>query len=191
MKRIDTRKTANGMERDMFDTMTMTKTLGAFCGALLVFLLGGWAATSIYSSGAGGGHGEQQQAYTIPVEDAEAGPATPVDTGPPFAELYAAADPAAGEAVFRNCRSCHALEQGKNGTGPSLYGVVGRPIDSIADYSYSGALLQIGTEWTPENIDHFLTNPKVAAPGTKMTYNGLAKPEDRANLIAYLATNPG
>ena len=165
----------------MFDTMTMTKTLGAFCGALLVFLLGAWAADTIYSGG--GGHGEAEQAYTIPVESAASGPA--------FAELYAAADPAVGEAVFRSCRSCHALQQGKNGTGPSLYGVVGRPIDSIPDFNYSGALLQVGTEWTPENLNTFLTNPKAAAPGTKMTFAGLSKPEDRANLIAYLATNPG
>ena len=93
--------------------------------------------------------------------------------------------------MFRSCRSCHALQQGKNGTGPSLYGVVGRPIDSIPDFNYSGALLQVGTEWTPENLNTFLTNPKAAAPGTKMTFAGLSKPEDRANLIAYLATNPG
>ncbi len=174
----------------MFDTMTMTKTLGAFCGALLVFLLGSWAANTVYGGGEGS-HGEHEQAYTIPVEDAGGAPAEPVDAGPPFEELFAAADPAAGEAVFRNCRSCHALEEGKNGTGPTLYNVVGRPIDAVPDYNYSGALLQVGEVWTPENINHFITNPKVAAPGTKMTYAGLADATDRANLIAYLATNPG
>ena len=67
-KRIHSRKTANELERDMFDTMTMTKAVGGFCGTFLVFLLGGWAAEEIYHSG-GGGHGDHhEQAYVIPVE---------------------------------------------------------------------------------------------------------------------------
>jgi cytochrome c len=177
------------MERDMFDTMTMTKTLGAFCGALLVFMLGGWAAQVIYVGGEGG-HGEHEQAYTIPVEDA-GGEAAPVEEGPPFEELFAAADPAAGEGKFRACQSCHSLAEGENKTGPSLHGVVGRPIDAVEGFAYSGALLQVGEVWTPEALNHFLTDTKAAAPGTKMTYAGMSSATDRANLIAYLATNPG
>lgn len=183
-KRIHTPETANKMERDMFDTMTMTKIVGGFCGAFLVFLLGNWAAESVYGGGEGG-HGEHAQAYVVPVEDAGAA-AEPVAEGPSFEEAYAQADAAAGEGVFRNCRSCHSIEQGKNGTGPSLYGVVGRPVDSIADYSYSGALEQVVDVWSPDHLNSFLTDPKGFAPGTKMTFAGLNKIEDRVNLIAYL-----
>ncbi|MGY9046575.1 hypothetical protein P775_10765 [Puniceibacterium antarcticum] len=167
----------------MLDTMTFTKVLGGFCGALLIFLLGNWAAESLYH--VGGGHGEEAQAYVIEVADA--GAATTEDEPVDFETLMASADAAAGEKVFGKCRACHKLEQGANATGPYLYGVVGRPIDTAEGYgSYSGALLQVGETWTPENLFHFLESPRTAAPGTAMSFAGLPDPEDRVNLIAYL-----
>ena len=104
----------------------------------------------------------------------------------PFAEVYASADAAAGEKLFRQCKACHSTEAGKNGTGPSLYGIVGRSADSEAGYGYSGALASVVAEWTPEALNDFITDPKGYAPGTKMTYKGLKDAEDRANLIAWL-----
>ena len=95
------------------------------------------------------------------------------------------------KAVLRNCRSCHALEDGKHGTGPSLYGVVGRAVDSEAGYTYSGALEAVADVWTPENLNGFLEDPKGYAPGTTMGFKGMSKVEDRANLIAYLDTIGG
>jgi len=174
----------------MFDTMTITKTIAGVCTALLIFLFGKWAAESLYG-GAAEGHGaEHAQAYVIPVENAEgeAHGEEAAEEGPDFATLYASADAAAGEGLWRNCRACHSLEAGKNGTGPSLHGVVGRTVDTADGYSYSGALEAVFDVWSPEHLDTFLTNPKGAAPGTKMTFKGIAKAEDRANLIAYLAT---
>jgi cytochrome c len=184
VKRVDNLKTANGMERDMFDTMTTTKIIGGFCGTFLVFLLGSWAADTIY--GAEGGHAEgDAQGYMVEVADASAAPA---EAAPEvdFAVVMASADAAAGESVFRNCRSCHSIEDGKNGTGPSLYGVVGRQVDTEAGYSYSGALEAVADIWTPEHLNGFLADPKGYAPGTKMGFKGLKKIEDRANIIAYL-----
>ena len=171
----------------MFDTMTITKIVGAFCGTLLVFLLGLWAAESIYHIG--GGHGEHEQAYIIETgdgEDAEEDVVEEVD----FAAVFAEADPAAGERLFRQCSACHRLEEGANATGPYLHGVVGRQIAAVDDYGYSGTLTELGDEmaWTPENLSGFLEDPNEWAPGTKMTYNGLDDLEDRVNLIAYLAT---
>ncbi len=171
----------------MFDTMFWTKVTGGFCGAFLVYLLGGWAAELIYSPG----HGEHEQAYVIEVASADAAPAEAEAEGPPFADLYAAADPVAGEAAFRACSSCHKVEEGQNATGPSLHGVVGRPVDSVADFDYSGALELVADVWTPEHINSLITNPKVFAPGTKMTYPGMRSAQDRANVIAYLATLGG
>ncbi|MEO0991306.1 MAG: cytochrome c family protein, partial [Pseudomonadota bacterium] len=84
------------------------------------------------------------------------------------------------------CSACHKLEDGANGTGPTLYGVVGREADSVAGFGYSGALEQVVDVWSPEHLNGFLESPKSYAPGTSMGFNGLPKIEDRANLIAYL-----
>ncbi len=176
----------------MFDTMTMTKAVGAICGSFLVFLLAGWAAESLYTVGghAEGGHGEEvAQAYVIEVADAEA-PAEGAEAGPDFATLLASADAAAGEAVFRKCGSCHKLD-GTDGVGPHLNGVVGRAKGAAEGFAYSEALLALTAEsWTPENLNGFLEDPKGYMPGTKMAFAGLPKAEERANVVAYLASVP-
>lgn len=169
----------------MFDTMTGVKIVGAFCGALLVFLLGGWAAETIYH--VGGGHGEGEQAYLIPVEDGDAAEESDEGEEAPFEEVFAAADAGAGERVFRQCSSCHRLD-GSNATGPHLDGVIGRQIASVPDYSYSDALASKEGDWSLDAMNAFIAAPSEWAPGTKMTYKGLGSIEDRANLIAYLET---
>ncbi len=168
----------------MFDTMTSTKVVGAGCGALLVFLLGGWAGETLYS--VGGGHGgEEQQAYVI---DTGAAPEAEAEAAVPFAELLAAADPAAGQKVFAKCSACHKLD-GVDVTGPHLNGVVDRPVASVAGFAYSdGMMSHADKAWNGEELNAFLQNPKGYVPGTKMTFAGLPKDTDRANLVAYLAT---
>lgn len=170
----------------MFDTMTMTKTIGALCGSLLVFLLVGWAADGLYSTS--GGHGEgAEQSYVI---DTGAGEATETEAEEPvdLAAVLAAGDAAAGEKVFAKCKACHKVD-GSDGTGPHLNGVVNRAKASSAGFGYSDALAAMsGDTWTPENLYAFLENPKGYAPGNKMSFAGLPKSEDRANLIAWLAT---
>ena len=106
----------------------------------------------------------------------------------PLATLLAAADPARGEQVFKKCTSCHTInEGGANGIGPNLHGVVGEAIGKgVAGYAFSSALADHGGEWTFDNLNEWLASPKKFAPGTKMTFAGLSKPEDRANLIVYL-----
>ena len=169
----------------MFDTMTLTKIVGGFCGALLVFLLAGWAGEMLYHDG-GEGHGEETaQAYIIEVEEADDGGAE--EEGPAFEELYASADADAGAKVFGKCKACHKID-GSNATGPHLDGVVDRAVDAVDGYSYSGALEEHFDVWTPANLNVFIEDPKGAAPGTKMTFAGIKKAQDRADLIAYLAT---
>ncbi|CUH52405.1 cytochrome c family protein [Shimia sp. R11_0] len=175
----------------MFDTMTITKVVGALCGTLLVFMLGGWAAEALYHTGPSGhGHGEAKQAYVIEVEGGDEA-AAEVDEGPTLEELLASADVDKGAKVFGKCKACHKLDDGANGTGPHLYAVVNRQVDSVAGFNYSGALEAVADTWSPENLDGFLTNPKKFAPGTKMSFSGLKKATDRANLIAYLETIGG
>ncbi len=173
----------------MFDTMTMTKILGAFCGALLIFLLLGWASDGLYATGSGG-HGDDEhatQGYLIEVAGAESSEEA-VDEGPDLATLLAAADVDKGAKVFGKCKACHKIEAGGTSTGPTLFAIVDRDIASIDGYGYSGALTALEGDWTAEALDGFLTSPKSYASGTKMTFAGLKKAKDRANLIAYLQT---
>ncbi|MBT0667658.1 cytochrome c family protein [Novosphingobium profundi] len=108
----------------------------------------------------------------------------------PFATLLASADPAKGEAVFAKCKSCHTIDAGgPNGIGPNLHGVVGEGIGvGAGGFAFSDALKGVGGQWTFDKLNEWLTSPKAFAPGTKMTFAGLPKPEDRANLIAWLNT---
>jgi len=160
--------------------MTLTKVAAGVLGAWLVLLLGKWGAEELYHASL---HGEPS--YEIAV----AGDA-PVDAEPevPFEELLAAASPDDGAKVFRKCTACHKAEAGANATGPYLHGVVNRPTDSAEGFAYSGALAQVAEAWTPENLNEFLEKPSGYAPGTTMGFAGLAKPEDRADVIAYLQT---
>ncbi len=169
------------------DTMTTTKIVGGVCGSLLIFLLVKWGAETIYTSS---DHGETEAAYVIEVEgdDTEmASSEVEEAAGPTFDELYAAADLAAGEKVFKKCKSCHKLEDGANATGPFLYAILDRDIGGVDGYGYSDALSSIEGNWTPAQLDAFLKRPKDFAPGTKMSFAGLKREDDRANVIAYLA----
>lgn len=106
----------------------------------------------------------------------------------PIATRLATADMAKGQAAFAKCASCHTIAQGgANGIGPNLHGVVGEAIGKgVGGFAFSDALKGVGGSWDFEKLDTWLKNPKAFAPGTKMTFAGLPKPEDRANLIAYL-----
>ncbi|WP_292293721.1 cytochrome c family protein [Marivita sp.] len=168
----------------MLDTMTFTKIVGSFCGALLVFLLGKWAAETLYH--VGGAHGEEVAVYVIDTGEEEE--TAEVEEEVDFETLLASADASAGERQWGKCRACHNLEQGANAVGPHLYGVVGRDVGAVEGFNYSGALSEAADVWTPENLFAFIENPRGYAPGTTMGYAGLGNPEDRANLIAYLDT---
>ena len=103
-------------------------------------------------------------------------------------------DAALGEKVFGKCKACHAVGEGaKNKVGPELNGIVGRPAGSLADFQYSDNLLELakgGMVWDDATLTSYLANPKDVIPKGKMSFAGLKKPEDIANVIAYLQTFP-
>ena len=106
--------------------------------------------------------------------------------------LAQSADVEAGKKVFNKCRACHAIGPGAtNKVGPELNGVVAEPFATAEGYSFSPALRQVAEAnpaWTPELLTQWLTDPKKLVPGTKMAFPGLKKPEDIANVLAYLGS---
>ena len=104
--------------------------------------------------------------------------------------LLAAADAAKGQSVAKACMACHDFAKGgPNRAGPNLWGVVGRKHGSAAGFAYSEAMAAKSAEdWTYEALNAFLKAPKEAVAGTKMTYGGMKKDKDRADLLAYLAS---
>jgi cytochrome c len=115
-------------------------------------------------------------------------------TGNKAAAPEATATPAdsvavSGEDVFKRCAVCHSVDQGgKNGLGPNLHGISGRSVASMTGFSYSAALKSKGGNWDEASLDAFLTSPAKYAPGTRMSFSGLNKPEERKAVIDYLAT---
>ena len=97
-----------------------------------------------------------------------------------------AGDAAAGEKVYKKCKACHALEAGKNKVGPSLAGIAGSDAGKVEGYKYSKALLESGVVWDDASLDAYLAKPKDFIKGTKMSFAGLKKEEDRANVIEFL-----
>jgi len=116
-------------------------------------------------------------------EDASAGPAERPDIRP----LILAANADDGKAVFRKCQSCHTVEPGgKNGTGPNLNNIVGAAIGDHNGFKTSDSLKAVGGNWDYVKLDDYLENPKRLAPKGTMSFAGLKKPQERANVIKYL-----
>jgi cytochrome c len=106
--------------------------------------------------------------------------------------LLASADPAKGQIVFLQCRACHSLEvAGPNKVGPNLHGVMGRKAGLAPGFSYSEVMSGSAVVWSVEALDKFLLRPSDFMPGTRMVFVGLRKPEDRANVIAYMRQETG
>ncbi len=95
-------------------------------------------------------------------------------------------DAAAGETVFKQCMACHVVTPGQNRVGPSLHGIVGRTAGQVAGFNYSTANKTSGKVWDKETLFAYLEAPQKYIPGTKMAFAGLKKPQDRADVIAYL-----
>ncbi len=102
-------------------------------------------------------------------------------------EVALAGDPTAGKKVFRKCKACHSLKEGKNGAGPSLHGIMGAAVAQADGFRYSKAMADSGVTWTAETLAGYLADPKGYMPGNKMAFRGLRKGADIENVIAYLA----
>jgi len=105
----------------------------------------------------------------------------------PILALLAEADIAAGMKLAKKCTACHVFEDGgKNKVGPVLWNIVNADKGAIDGFGYSAALAGFGGAWDYSALNAFLYKPKAYIEGTKMNFAGLKKPQDRANMIAYL-----
>jgi len=150
-------------------------------GALIVALGSSIVAGEIF-------HAErpEKMGYIVEGVEAEAG-AGAAAAVVPIAVRMQTADPAKGAEVFKKCASCHNIQQGgANGIGPNLWAALGKPHGHVPGFPYSDALKAKPGNWNFEEMDAWLASPRTYAPGTKMSFAGLSKPEDRANVIAYL-----
>jgi len=127
--------------------------------------------------------------YEIAVKPApsETGKAAPAEV--PIEKALASADVKRGEATAKICQTCHNLTKGAGPKiGPDLWDVVGRPKGSVAGFAYSETMKSKGGDWTVGDLNTFLTNPRGFVPGTKMTFAGLPREDQRADVIAFLNT---
>lgn len=124
-----------------------------------------------------------------PAETTAPDAAAPTEAAAPAAATGFAAytgNAAKGKRVFAQCMTCHAVQEGRNNVGPSLYQIVGRESGSVPGFKYSQANLNSNVVWTEDNLFEYLANPQAYIPGTIMAFPGLRNPQDRADLIEYL-----
>lgn len=134
-------------------------------------------------------HPPEKPAFIVEgVEEAGGAAASAGETEKPIEFYLANADVAKGETQFKKCASCHTIDKGgASGIGPNLYGIVGGHHAHLASFGYSDAMkATAGKAWDWDALSHWISNPKKYIPGNKMSFAGIGKPEDRANLIAFL-----
>jgi cytochrome c len=179
----------------MFKFSALTKFTLGFSIPFVIAAFGYVTATALFQTQGQHGdahvaqeaeHAEEAVQKEEPKAEVQAEPEPEAE--PDFAELVAAGDVEKGAKVFGKCKACHKLEMGKNAVGPYLVGIVGRPVATAEGFSYSAEMQELGGEWTPELLNEFLIKPKALVPKTKMSFAGLKKIDQRADLIAYLAT---
>lgn len=168
------------------DSMEINKAVAAFLIAGIAFMGSGLISEALVHPKAIKG-----TAIKVDLPSEQTAAAAAPEAEPPIAVLLASADPARGEAGVKSagCVACHSFnEGGKAGVGPNLYGVIGGPHGHMEGYAYSAVLKGKQGPWTYEAMNEWLKKPSAYAPGTKMSYAGLADPKKRADIIDYLHT---
>jgi len=165
------------------DSFELNKVLGALLGTCLILLSLNIAAGALFAV-----HEPEKPGYEIAVQEQSAGkPGEQAPAEEPLPQRLAEADVKRGESATKVCQACHTFGKGEpNRVGPNLYGVVGRPKHSEAGFNYSAAMKSQTGDWSPEELDKYLTNPRGVVPGTNMTFAGLPRGKQRADVIAFL-----
>jgi cytochrome c len=167
------------------DSFELNKVLGALLGTFLCLLALNIAAGALFAPVK-----PAKPGYEIVVpEKPSGGESKPAEPEQPIEQLLASADVKRGENSAKKCASCHTFNKGgKPLVGPNLWGVVGRNKASEAGFNYSAALKAKGGNWSFDELNHFIQNPKTDIPGTAMTFPGIPRATERADILAYLNT---
>jgi cytochrome c len=167
------------------NSFELNKIMGAILGTCLGLLTLNIAASAIFHPAT-----PAKPGYEIAVaETPGAAPkGAPAQQEPPIAELLAKADVARGQTSSNKCVACHTFDKGgRNLVGPNLYGILGREKGAVAGFNYSAGFKKaMKGPWTAQDISDFVKNPKAMAPGTSMTFAGIPRAGERADLIAFL-----
>jgi len=166
------------------DSFELNKILGAILGTCLGMLAVNIAAGAIFAPAK-----PAKPGYEIAVPEQKPGEqAKPAEQEQKSIEqLLANADPGRGENSAKKCAACHTFNKGgRNLVGPNLWGIVGRPKASEAGFNYSAALKAKGGNWTIDDLNQFISNPRGFVPGTNMTFAGVQRGSERADVISYL-----
>jgi cytochrome c len=168
------------------DSFEFNKYAGAVLTGLLTMTVIGFLGNALVHP-----HKLEQNAYPVAVTEQAQGTqqAAAPAAAEPITPLLASANVQAGQAVAKQCASCHTFEKGgPNRVGPNLWGVVAGDKAHAQGFNYSKVLQDAPGNWTYEDLDKFLTDPKGYLPGTRMTFAGVKKTQDRANLVAWMRT---
>lgn len=165
--------------------MEFNKVFAAILVAGIIAMFAGFIADMLVSP-----HKLKENAFKIEGVEEVGGGVAKVKLPEPILAMIATADIARGQKLSKACAACHTFDKGgANGVGPNMWNVVGAKKQGKAGFTYSGVLnSQGGNVWSYAELNKFLWKPKKYAPGTKMNYIGLKKPEDRAAMVAWLRT---
>jgi cytochrome c len=167
------------------NSFEMNKVLGAILGTCLITLALNITAGAIFSP-----EKPAKPGYAIAVQEkAEDGGGAAKPAEEPMEAMMASASTEKGQNTAKQCQACHTFEKGgPNRVGPNLYGIVGRARASQPGFNYSAAMKAKGGTWTFGELYAFLANPRGYIPGTAMTFAGLSRGQQRADVIDFLHT---
>src|SRR5437588_9043911 len=171
----------------MMSSFEWNKIIASVLTAMIVAMVAGILASQIVKP-----HHLEKAVYLPPGAEGGATAAASGEKAPagpePIGPFMAKADPKHGETVAKVCLQCHTFGKGEaNKIGPNLFGIMAENIAGVPNYQFSQALAaHKGEKWDPDKLNVWLFKPQEYAKGTKMTFPGLPKAQDRADVIAYL-----
>jgi cytochrome c len=167
------------------NSFELNKIMGAILGTCLITLALNIGAGAIFAP-----EKPAKPGYNIAVQEHKAGEsAAPKEAEEPMEAMMTSASVEKGQSSAKQCQACHTFEKGgPNRVGPNLWGIVGRQRASVAGFNYSAAIKAKGGAWTFSELYAFLADPRGYIPGTNMTFAGLSRGQQRADVIDFLNT---